>query len=98
MTYSLAFTGRAAVDIINAFEWYEARRSGLGVEFRNALNRTFELTQHMPTAGPEVHRGLRRLLLKRFPFAVYYRVHEDTVEVLGCLHQRRDPGAWTRRA
>jgi hypothetical protein len=26
MTYSLAFTGRAAVDIINAFEWYEARR------------------------------------------------------------------------
>jgi plasmid stabilization system protein ParE len=96
MTYPLAFTERAAVDIINAFEWYEARRSGLGVEFHDALNRTFELIEHMPTAGPEVHHGLRRLLLKRFPFAIYYRIDEEIVEVRGCLHQRRDPGAWPR--
>jgi plasmid stabilization system protein ParE len=97
MTYALAFTERAAIDIINAFEWYDAQRSGLGDEFRNALSRTFDLIQQMPQAGPEVHLGLRRLLLKRFPFAIYYRLDADLAEIRGCLHQRRDPGSWLRR-
>ena len=89
MTYALAFTERAATDVINAFEWYEAQRSGLGSEFIAALNRTFELLQQMPGAGPEVHAGIRRLLLKRFPYAIYYRIEGSIVEVRGCLHQRR---------
>ena len=89
MTYSLAFTERAATDIINAFEWYEAQRSGLGDEVIAALNRTFELLQQMPSAGPEVHAGLRRVLPRRFPYSIYYRIAGDIVEVRGCLHQRR---------
>jgi len=89
MTYTLAFTGRAADDIVNAFEWYEVRRSGLGAEYLTALNRTLDLVQHMPTAGPEIQPGVRRLLLKNFPYAIYYSIGVQTVEILGCLHQRR---------
>jgi plasmid stabilization system protein ParE len=92
MTYALAFTERAAADIINAFEWYDRQRSGLGDEFLDALSRTFELAQLMPAAGPEVHRGLRRLLLRKFPFAIYYRIDAGVIEIRGCLHQRRNPG------
>ena len=96
MTYTLAFTERAAVDIINAFEWYETQRSGLGDEFRDALDRTFDLVRQMPETGPVVHAGLRRLLLKRFPFAIYYRLDAEIVVIHGCLHQRRDPLTWPR--
>jgi plasmid stabilization system protein ParE len=52
----------------------------------------------MPEAGPIVHRDLRRLLLRSFPFAIYYRLTVERVEVRACLHQRRHPGAWRRRS
>ena len=98
MTRSLAFTGRATTDITDAFEWYERKRSGLGDEFRAALARAFDLVELMPEAGPIVHRDLRRLLLRQFPFAIYYRLEAERVEVRACLHQRRHPGTWRRRA
>ncbi len=98
MSVTLAFTERATRDITDAFEWYEAQRFGLGDDFVIALRKTFALLQMMPDAGPVVHRDLRRVLLRTFPYAVYYRVGSDRVEIRGCLHQRRSPRVWRRRA
>jgi plasmid stabilization system protein ParE len=97
MTRTLAFTGRATTDITDAFEWYSRQRSGLGEEFRAALSRAFDLIKLMPEAGPLVHGDLRRLLLRKFPFAIYYRVGTQRVEVRACLHQRGHPGTWRWR-
>ena len=43
-------------------------------------------------------RDLRRLLLRRFPYAVYYRLTEAEIVIRGCLHSHRNPGAWRERA
>ncbi len=98
MSSALAFTARARTDISNAFKWYETQRIGLGDEFLDALDRTFELVQFMPEAGPDVHRGLRRLLMTKFPYAIYYRKLDGRVEIRGCLGQVRNPRRWRRRA
>ena len=98
MTRTLAFTGRATTDITDAFEWYERQRSGLGDEFLGALARAYEFVELMPEAAPIVHRDLRRLLLRKFPFAIYFRLDAERVEIRACLHQRRHPGSWRRRA
>jgi hypothetical protein len=37
-----------------------------------------------------------RLLSKRFPFAIYYRIESDEVRVYAVLDCRRDP-AWIRK-
>lgn len=97
MTRALAFTSRAAIDIEEAYSWYEGQRAGLGADFQSELARIIQLLEAMPETGPVVHRDLRRLLVRRFPFALYYRLTESTVEVRGCLHQRRDPKTWIRR-
>jgi plasmid stabilization system protein ParE len=94
---SLAFTERAAVDIQDAFEWYDMQRAGLGEEFGAALALTFDLIQLIPEAGPLVHGDLRRLLLRRFPYAIYYRLTDDRIEVRACLHQRRHARVWRSR-
>lgn len=41
--------------------------------------------------------GIRRALLRRFPYAVYFAVEESTVVVLTVLHAHRDPAAWQKR-
>ena len=96
MKAKLAFRPEASADVVEAFSWYQKQRLGLGEEFRADLDATLTL-QLMPEAGPLVHRSLRRVLLRHFPFAVYYGLGEDLLEIRAVLHQHRSPAAWHSR-
>jgi plasmid stabilization system protein ParE len=65
--------------------WYEGRRLGLGTEFRLALEDTIERIADQPLRYPRVHGEIRRALLRRFPYGVYYREGSDSVVVLGVI-------------
>jgi len=93
----LQFTAATRADIADAYDWYEEQRTGLGEEFRSELNVAFALLSEFSEAGPTVHINVRRLLLRRFPYAVYYRVVGAVIEVRACLHLHRDPRAWHQR-
>lgn len=97
MRATLAFTPEASADVVEAFSWYQEQRLGLGEEFRADLDATLTLLQQMPETGPMVHRGLRRALLRHFPYAVYYRPGEGLFEVCAVLHQHRRPATWRSR-
>ena len=62
---------------------------GLGAEFEQALWRALDLLIQTPEMGPVVHRDFRRILLPRFPYAVYYRLTAPVIEVRACLHHRQ---------
>lgn len=94
----LRFTALAARDVASARAWYESQRAGLGAEFDESVARGLDLVQRLPEAAPVVLRDVRRLLLVRFPYALYYRLTERAIEVRACLHMRRDPRRWRRRA
>jgi plasmid stabilization system protein ParE len=92
------YSSEAFADVAEAFSWYQARRAGLGWEFVDALDVALGVLQGMPEAGPEVHRGLRRALLHRFPYALYYRLDASGIWVRGVLHMHRHPRRWQARA
>jgi plasmid stabilization system protein ParE len=48
--------------------------------------------------APAVHRHVRRALIHRFPYALYFTLAADRIEVVAVLHTRRDPTTWRRRA
>lgn len=73
--------------------WYEEQRASLGVDFVESLENAIELILDFPTAFPQVAAAYRRALLHRFPYALYYRVEGDVVDVLACLHNARAPEA-----
>ena len=98
MKYRLELRPEASADVAEAFSWYEAERPGLGLEFEAELDRTLSFIRDMPAAGRLVHRTLRRALVRRFPFAIYYVLRADLIEVRGVLHSRRHPRTWRRRA
>ena len=81
----------AAADIDEAFLWYERRRAGLGNEFLAAVQSTVDNIVAHPTMYPVIHRDTRRVLVPRFPYAIFYRVYGEVVAVVACLHGRRDP-------
>lgn len=87
----------AAADIDEAFLWYEGQRAGLGHEFLAAAQTLIDAVARYPLRYPMVRRDTRRALLRRFPYAVYFRTYDEVIVVVACMHGRRDPRRWQVR-
>ena len=90
----IQITEEAAFEMDAAFAWYEGRRSGLGDQFLKACNVSFSKIARDPEAFPKVHGDMRRTLLRRFPFGVFYTAAPDCVTILAVVHARRSPDVW----
>lgn len=97
MKYRLTIRPEADEEIAEAARWYEARERGLGREFLRAFRAATSSLRRNPFMYQLVVEGARRILLRRFPYSVFYEVHEDEVVVLASFHQARDPREWQRR-
>lgn len=95
--YRLVSEPRADLDIEAAFQWHEKEQSGLGVEFLDELRATYGRIVEGPFKYQHLRSGIRRALLRRFPYAVYFAVEETVIVVLAVLHASRDPAEWQRR-
>jgi hypothetical protein len=84
----------AQQDLAAGSRFYESQVTGLGDYFLDSLFSDIDSLQFC--AGVHArHFGYNRLLSKRFPFAVYYRVEKGIARVYAVLDCRRDP-SWTR--
>lgn len=88
----------AEADVSDAARWYEAQRSGLGSEFLDEVLRTLSSISEHPDLYPRVSGDVRRAVIRRFPFGVFYVMDESEVVVLAVMHGRRAPSRWKIRA
>ncbi len=98
MTERLLIRPEAEADLAEAFAWYEARRDGLGHEFLLAVEARLAAIQRHPESFPVVHQQIRRALIRRFPYGIFFIVEESNVIVLAVFHAKRDPQHWQTRA
>jgi plasmid stabilization system protein ParE len=94
---SLEIRKPAQADITDAARWYEQQDKALGAEFLRAQDACFSSIQRGPESHTRVHARVRRALLRRFPYGVFYVVEEQRISVIACLHVRRRPGTWKGR-
>lgn len=94
---SALLTPAAEADVEEAFGWYEVQRRGLGFAFRHAVDVAMAAAESNPEAYAILYRATRRVLLPKFPYALYYRVVGENVVVVGCIHAKRHPGTWRSR-
>jgi plasmid stabilization system protein ParE len=92
----------AEADIETAAEWYEQQRAGLGDDFLAAVRDGFDTIERSPQAftratPPLPGREVRRLVLSRFSYSIFYEVRPGEIVVLAVVHQRRRPGIWQTR-
>lgn len=77
-------------DLIEGFRFYEAQSSGLGQYFLDTLFADIE-SLYLHSGIHTQYFGYHRLLAKRFPFAIYYRVEEQSIRIYAVLDCRRNP-------
>ena len=81
----------------DAVLWYEHQRRGLGSEFILCIDEAIERIRRSPETYPQVHKSVRRIVIRRFPFALFYETSGTKIRVLAIFHSRRDPSRWHRR-
>ena len=94
MTLPVVYRSKVGRDLANAFDYYERQAEGLGEQFLAIINSTFDAIESYPEMFASVHRDVRRALVARFPYAVFYRVEVRRIVVLTVLHTARDPRLW----
>jgi plasmid stabilization system protein ParE len=90
MSHALIIRRRAEHDVAEAGLWYETRRTGTAVYFIRCVDAALALIARHPEAGPLQFGPFRRVLVARFPFAVFYTIEAGTVVVHGVYHSSRD--------
>ena len=97
MNVAVIVLPEAESDLAEAFAWCEEQRPDLGRKFLDEVDAVFARIGKHPLVFPVVEDPVRRGLLKRFPFAVYFLPEVAAVKVYAVLHQRREPGIWRER-
>jgi plasmid stabilization system protein ParE len=95
--YRLVAQPQVDLDIAAALDWYEKEQAGLGREFLDELRATYDRVVDGPLKYQPLRSGIRRALVRRFPYAVYVAVEGEVIVVLAVLHASRDPAEWQRR-
>ena len=94
---TLRFRAEVAADLRAARSWYEVRRVGLGDDFMLAIDRLLARIDATPDEFPRVKAEIRRALLRRFPYAIFFTVEKKDRVVLAVLHQAVSPKRWPKR-
>ena len=91
MSFDVQVRRAAELDVAEAQLWYEAQRSGLGAEFHSEVSQVIDRLAETPLIYQVVYRDIRRAIVHRFPYLIWYRVVGEVVTVLACTHGRQDP-------
>ena len=93
----LEFHPDAELELIEAAVYYERQVVGLGERFEADIRRATDLLLDQPAMGIPADQNLRKFILTRFPFTLYYAVAGDVLRIEAVAHQYRRPGYWKSR-
>jgi plasmid stabilization system protein ParE len=97
--YRIIILPIAQLDVKEAASWYDKQQKGLGKRFMSEVKQNIGLLKDNPLAFPNRYDSTRMLVLKIFPFIVYYDIDESkkVVVISAILHTSRHPDTWKRQ-
>jgi plasmid stabilization system protein ParE len=93
---TLIVRSAAEKDLTLIHEWYEIASLGLGTRFITCVDASLALIERFPEIGPVFHLEYRRLLIRKFPYGIFYIFRPEFISVGAVFHLSRDPD-WIKR-
>ena len=91
MKYEVVILSEAEKDIDDSYFWYEVKQIGLGGDFYKSINNAVKFISKNPESGAEIYKDIRRFLIEKFPFGIYYRIvrSKNAIQIIGVIHFKR---------
>jgi plasmid stabilization system protein ParE len=81
----------ASLEMDDGEEYYNLQQEKLGKSFKKDVQNAIDNIVSFPELYPKIESDLRRCILHRFPYSIFYTVDDDTIVILSIEHQRRKP-------
>jgi toxin ParE1/3/4 len=91
------FLPEAAEEFREAVRYYEKEAPGVGLRFVAEVRRGVTFITENPYAATGVGSGIRRKILKHFPYSLLYAVESELILIVAVAHQKRRPRYWRGR-
>lgn len=91
------FNQFALSEMIEASQFYENERTGLGYDFLKKIRKTVNYICTFPESGSPLNDELRKYTVMRFPYSVIYSIEANQIDIVAIAHQRRRPNYWEER-
>ncbi|HKI46407.1 MAG TPA: type II toxin-antitoxin system RelE/ParE family toxin [Balneolales bacterium] len=98
MTKTFIITPQAQKDFESGYGWYEEQYRGLGREFARCVDTKIAELRRNPEHFQIIYKSqVRRALVFRFPYAVYFVDKPDVLSIFAIQRQSRNPELWQSR-
>ena len=87
----------AELDIKESVNFYKEKNQRTALEFIESLNIAFNLIMDNPKTFPIVKTNIRKYIMKKFPFCIYFIDKNDKIYILAVFHTKRNPSIWEER-
>jgi plasmid stabilization system protein ParE len=84
-------------ELNEAAQYYDREEPGLGSSFLQEVDRCLQSIAAHPEAGGIVRGSVRRRLLRRFPYALLYKIKPSGIRILAVMNLKRRPTYWVER-
>ena len=93
----IIFINKASDELHAAVKYYNKERPGLGFEFANEIRSTLSRMRLHPEIWVEIDSGIRRCIVKRFPYAILYLYENSQIVIIAVMHMKKKPDYWKAR-
>ncbi len=90
MKWLLLVRPEAERDLTSAHDWYEQKSAGLGGEFLDSVASALRELEARPERTRLYYRNFRRVLLRRFPYKIFYQVAAPRIVIFRVLHAKQN--------
>jgi toxin ParE1/3/4 len=87
----------ALQELKQAKSFYDLKVENLGNLFLEEINEGISAIKHSPKTWRKYAKSCRRFLLKKFPYAIIYRLKNNTIQIIAFMHLLREPFYWRSR-
>jgi plasmid stabilization system protein ParE len=80
-----------------AIRWYSASSPYAAAGFKREITEAMQAVLLHPERGRQIEGRMRRVVLRRFPFSIIYRVRGEEILIIALAHASRLPAYWATR-
>ncbi|MCR4290435.1 MAG: hypothetical protein NUV86_09285 [Candidatus Scalindua sp.] len=91
------FHPEAEAEFTQAIDYYEECEEGLGYDFAVEVYSSIQRIVSYPKAWPVIDDEIRRSLVRRFPYGIFYSEKKEEIFILAVMNLHRKPDYWKQR-
>lgn len=95
--FSIEISDEAEIDLDESYQCYSEKSLKVAYSFYKQINLSLNDIKQHPGFFPIVYKNVRKYIIKKFPFVIYYQLIDSVIRVIALFHTSRDPEIWNDR-